>query len=118
MEAYQIAERLAHQIFLLCKTFPKNEERRLIDQVVRSSRSVCSNLAESYAKRRYPKHFTAKLTDALGENYETQTWIRFARRCKYIEDEAFEDLIAKNSSVGRLITTMIRHPKRYADKYV
>ncbi|MEM9261047.1 MAG: four helix bundle protein, partial [Bacteroidota bacterium] len=69
LEVFVLAESLAQEIFETSQTFPKEERYSLIDQIRRSSRSVCSNVAESYAKRRYPKHFIAKLSDALGENF-------------------------------------------------
>lgn len=77
--AFVQGRELATSIFRLSRTFPKEERYALTDQVMRSSHSVCANLAESFAKRRYPKHFIAKLTDAEGENYETLTWLLFAR---------------------------------------
>jgi len=88
-KAFEKSEILAHQIFLLSRQFPSEEKFSLTDQVRRSSRSVAANLAESYAKRRYVKHFISKLTDAQGENYETMTWLRTARRCEYINNEEF-----------------------------
>ena len=71
--AYQNAFKLADSIFTISRSFPKEEKFSLTDQIRRSSRSVCANLAEATAKRRYPKHFIAKLTDSAGENFETQT---------------------------------------------
>ncbi|MEM9260570.1 MAG: four helix bundle protein [Bacteroidota bacterium] len=79
----------------------------------RSSRSVCSNLAESHAKRRYPKHFTAKLTDALGENNETLAWLRFARRCQYLNNESYLSCATKNEEVGKLLSYMLRNPSKF-----
>ena len=78
LEVYQLAFRAAERIFEISKSFPKEETYSLTDQIRRSSRSVCSNLAEAFRKRRYPKSFVAKLTDSEGEAAETQTWIDFA----------------------------------------
>ncbi|MEM9929286.1 MAG: four helix bundle protein [Bacteroidota bacterium] len=89
-KAYQKSRKLANSIFLLTKTFPKEETYSLIDQIRRSSRAVGANLAESFAKRRYPKHFIAKLTDASGENYETQAWLDAAYDAGYLSDAHFE----------------------------
>lgn len=79
--AYKKGFDLVMLIFEISKNFPKEETYSLTDQVRRSSRSVCANISESYRKRRYPKHFISKLTDADGENSETSTWIDFAFEC-------------------------------------
>ena len=75
--AYQKSFELTMTIFEASKSFPKEETYALTDQIRRSSRSVCANIAEAYRKRRYPKHFISKLTDADGENSETNTWLDF-----------------------------------------
>lgn len=111
--AYSKGENLAHSIFLLSKKFPKEETYSLTDQIRRSSRSVCSNLAESHSKRRYPKHFYSKLTDALGENNETLVWLRFARLCQYIDNETYTKFADLNTEVGKLLNYMITNPKRF-----
>ncbi|MFK8162544.1 MAG: four helix bundle protein [Lewinella sp.] len=111
--AYQKAEDLAHAIFLLTNDFPKVEKYSLTDQMRRSSRSVCSNLAEGHAKRAYVKHFYAKLTDALGENNETLSWLRFARRCRYIDDDGYHKFAALNAEVGKLLSYMMNNPKKF-----
>ena len=80
------------EIFKLSKSFPKEERYSLTDQVRRSSRSVCSNLAEAWRKRRYQAAFVSKLNDAEAEAAETQTWIQFAVKCDYIASEAGRDL--------------------------
>ena len=84
--AYQKAYTLAMDIFEISKSFPKEERYSLTDQVRRSSRSVCANIAEGYRKRRYPAHFILKLTDSDAENSETQVWIDFALSSGYITD--------------------------------
>ncbi|WP_425235739.1 four helix bundle protein [Ulvibacterium sp.] len=93
--AYQKSFELAMEIFEVSKKFPKEEKYSLTDQIRRSSRSVSTNIDESYAKRRYPKHFISKLSDSNGENLETQAWLEFSRECKYIEQEKFELLFEK-----------------------
>ncbi len=83
--AYQKGFDLAMSIFEISKSFPKEELYSLTDQIRRSSRSVNANIAEAYRKRRYPKHFTSKLTDSDSENSETHTWLDFALACGYIQ---------------------------------
>jgi four helix bundle protein len=101
--AYQKAFDLALSIFEISKSFPKEETYSLTDQIRRSSRSVNANLAEAYRKRRYPKHFISKLTDADGENSETSTWLDFAFACKYISNEQHISLSNQGIEVGKLI---------------
>jgi four helix bundle protein len=91
--AYKKAFDLSMKIFEISKGFPKEETYALTDQIRRSSRSVCANISESYRKRRYPKHFISKLTDADGENSETSTWLVFAMACEYISSETHIKLI-------------------------
>lgn len=93
--------------------FPKDERFVLQDQIRRSSRSVCANLAEGYAKRRYPKHFTAKLTDAMAENYETQNWLHFALEEGYISEAVFNKYLNASEEVGRLLSYMIKNQQQY-----
>lgn len=83
-------------IFELSKKFPAEEKYSLTDQIKRSSRSVCTNIAEAYRKRRYPAHFVSKLSDADMENSETNVWIEFAIRCNYFNREQVLDLISAN----------------------
>lgn len=78
---YRKAFRLAMDIFELSKQSPKEEQYSLTDQIRRSSRSVCSSLAEGYRKRQYPKHFIAKISDARMENAETTVWLDFTLAC-------------------------------------
>ena len=86
LKVYKTAYDLAMAIYEISKKWPMEEKYSLTDQVRRSSRSVCSNLREAWAKRRYEAHFISKLTDSDGENSETDTWLDFARDCKYISD--------------------------------
>jgi four helix bundle protein len=89
--AYKKGFSLAMEIFKVSKSFPKEETYSLTDQIRRSSRSVCANIAEAYRKRRYVKHFISKLTDSDGENSETSTWLDFALECEYITKETHLD---------------------------
>ena len=112
--AYQKGFQLAMEIFHLTKDFPKSELYMLTSQMVRSSRSVCSNIGESYRKRRYPKHFISKLTDADSENGETQLWLDFAFACKYITEEKRAERQLKSEEVGKLINYMINNPEKFS----
>jgi four helix bundle protein len=85
----------------------------LTDQIRRSSRSVCANIAEAYRKRRYVKHFISKLTDSDGENSETSTWLDFALECEYITKETHLDLNDKAVEIGKLINFMINNPDKF-----
>lgn len=83
----------AMQIYELSKQWPKEERYALTDQIRRSSRAVCANIAEAWRKRRYPRHFISKLSDADAEAAETRTWLRFALHCGYLDESTFEALV-------------------------
>jgi four helix bundle protein len=119
LTVYKKAFGLAMEIFEISKDFPKEEKYSLIDQIRRSSRSVCSSVAEAYRKRRYEAHFVSKTSDADMENSETQVWLNFAFSCKYLEKSKHQDLLKKSDEVGRLLNHMIEYPEKYlknADK--
>ncbi len=99
LTVYQEAYALAMEIYELSKQWPPEERYALIDQIRRSSRSVCSNLREAWSKRRYEAHFISKLTDADGENSETDTWLDFARDCGYLSYEDHQRLTEKCRSL-------------------
>ncbi|UFH34588.1 four helix bundle protein [Flavobacterium acetivorans] len=111
--AYQKSFALAMKIFEITKLFPKDEIYSLTDQIRRSSRSVPANIAESYRKRIYPRHFHSKLTDSDAENSETQVWIEFAYKCNYISIEIHNTLISESEEVGKLINYMILNPQKF-----
>ncbi len=111
--AYQKGFSVAMDIFKLTLKFPKEERYSLTDQIRRSSRAVNANLAEALGKRRYPKHFVAKLTDASSENYETQTWLEFALECSYITPSEYNDLTERSEEVSRLLNYMTHHPEKF-----
>ena len=94
LHVYQNAMEAAMEIFRLSKSFPPEEKYSLVDQMRRSSRSVCANIAEAWRKRRYKAAFIAKLSDAESEACETQVWIEFAKRCNYINNDIMEKLDA------------------------
>ena len=113
LKAFELGFELAMDIFNISKSFPKEETYSLTDQMRRSSRSVCANIAEAYRKRRYPKHFASKLSDSDAENAETLTWIEFALACKYISEETKNKLEAKNIAIGKLLNYMINNYKKF-----
>ena len=113
--AYKKAFDLAMEIYELSKSFPLDEKYSLTDQIRRSSRSVCANIAEAYRKRRYPNHFISKLTDSDAENSETNVWLEFAFECNYITKEIYQKLSVKNIEIGKLINYMINNPGKFGD---
>lgn len=113
LKVYQLAYTLAMDIFELSKSFPKEETYSLTDQIRRSSRSVCVNIAEGYRKRRSPKHFTSKLTDSDGECAETETSLDFAKDCKYFTETLRDGLYNKYEEVGRMLGSMANNPDKF-----
>jgi four helix bundle protein len=114
LRVYQSAMDAAMKIFKLTKNYPPEERYSLVDQKRRSSRSVCTNIAEAWRKRRYKAAFIAKLSDAEGEACETQVWIEFARRCGYLSEAASKDLDATYDQIIAQIVKMINE----ADKWL
>ncbi len=114
--AYKKAFDLAMKICRLSKTFPKEETFALTSQIKRSSRSVCSNIAEGYRKRKYNAHFISKLTDADMENSETQVWLDFALACEYISQDEFNGLRNDTDEIGKLLYFMINNPEKFSIK--
>jgi len=110
---YQKAYKLAMEIFELSRGFPKEEKYSLTDQIRRSSRSVTSNLAEAWAKRRYEKSFVNKLTDSLGEEFETEVWIDYSKDCGYIQNETHENLVNEYLEVRKILIAMINNPDKW-----
>src|SRR6478672_5095826 len=110
LAVYKLAYELAMEIFELSKRFPPEEKFGLTTQIRRSSRSVCLNLREAWAKRRYEAHFIAKLTDSDGENSETDTSLDFARDCGYITPAVPERLTALCAEVGKMLGARLNNP--------
>ena len=108
LNVYREACALDLAIFERTKFWPKEEMYSLTDQIRRSSRSVGANIAEAWAKRRYPAHFTSKLTDADGELQETQHWLMRAKSYGYLDPAAFESLMQQSKQVGRRLGTMLK----------
>ena len=112
LDVYKLAFELAMEIFEISKTFPIDEKYSLTDQIRSASRSVCSNIAEGFRKRRYPKSFVSKLSDAETESTETQTGLEFYVRCKYISNKKFEKLDnSYNNVIGKLVVVMNQSEK-------
>jgi four helix bundle protein len=101
------------EIFEISKSFPKEEKYSLTDQMRRSSRSVTSCLAESWAKRRYEKSFVNKLTDSLGEENETEVWLDYSMDCKYIQKETHKRLLSEYDEVRMMLISMINNPDKW-----
>ena len=110
LTVYKRAYALAMRVFDVSKRFPHEERYALTGQIRRSSRSVCNNLREAWAKRRYPSHFVSKLTDSDGENGETDTSLDFARDCGYITKDEHRELASQCVEVGKMLGSMILNP--------
>ena len=110
---YQKAYALAMRIFEISRRFPPEERYALTGQIRRSSRSVCNNLREAWAKRWYPAHFVSKLTDCDGENAETDTSLDFSRDCGYISAAEHDELSSRCDEVGRMLGSMILKPEPF-----
>lgn len=116
LTAYKKSYILAMEVFEITKKFPKEERYALIDQVRRSSRSVCRAIGEGYRKRQYPKHFSSKMSDADMENTETQISLDFAKDCQYISPEQHKKLLSMSEEVGRMLNHMVENPENYKPK--
>ncbi|MDG2166434.1 MAG: four helix bundle protein [Opitutales bacterium] len=116
LEVYRKAFDAAMELFEASKGFPKEETYSLTDQVRRSSRSVCANLAEAWRKRRYEAAFIAKLNDCEAEAAETQTWIEFAVKCNYLERETASKLYTMYDEILGTFVGMINHPETWVLK--
>jgi four helix bundle protein len=113
LNVYKLAYELAMEIFEATKSFPAEEKFALTSQIRRSSRSVCLNLREAWAKRRYEAHFVSKLTDCDGEANETDSSLDFARDCDYISVAKHQVLVAKCTEVRRMLGGMMKKPKGF-----
>jgi four helix bundle protein len=113
LEVYGLAFEAAMRIFEVSQGFPKEERYSLTDQVRRSSRSVCANLAEAWRKRRYEAAFVSKLSDCEAEAAETQVWVEFAVRCGYVGAEVGRELYGAYDGILGKLVTMIRKPEQW-----
>ena len=116
--AYRKAFQLACDIFEVTFKYPKEEKFSLTDQIRRSSRSVCANLAEAYRKRDYLKHFLLKLTDCQGENSETLVWLDFSFHHKYITEDEYKCFEEINCEVGKLLGYMMNNPDKFGVSHI
>ena len=108
LNVYKKAHELAMEIFELSRHFPAEERFALTSQIRRSSRSICLNLREAWAKRRYEAHFVSKLTDCDGENGETDSSLDFARDCGYISPTKHAELASVSTEIGKMLSGMIK----------
>jgi four helix bundle protein len=113
LRVYENGFTTAMEIFQRTKKFPPEEKFNLTDQIRRSSRSVCTNIAEAWRKRRYKAAFIAKLSDAETEACETQVHAQFAHACGYIDgamaaewEEQYERILAQ-------MVVMINNPEQW-----
>lgn len=113
LEVYRKAFDAAMSIFEITKKFPKEETYSLTDQIRRSSRSTCANLAEAWRKRRYKAAFISKLSDAEGEAAETQVWLQFALSCGYLNHDASDSLNRSYDEILRMLVAMINRPQTW-----
>ncbi len=113
LDVYQLSRKLAKKIFEISVNFPKHETYSLTDQIRRSSRSIGAQIAEAWAKRRYEKHFISKLTDADGEQYETQHWIEIAFDSNLVTLEEMNAILLDCHSINRMLNSMINKSSQF-----
>lgn len=113
LKVYQLSYKLALDIYEATKEFPKEELFSLTDQIRRSSRSVPSNIAEAWRKRKYPKAFSNKLIDSLAEESETEVSLDFAKDFKYLPEEKYNNFLQKYDEVARMLYSMIENPEKF-----
>jgi four helix bundle protein len=113
LTVYQKAFEQAMRIFEVTKRFPKEEQYSLTDQMRRASRSVCTNIGESWRKRRYPAHFVSKLTDADAEATETMIWLDFSLSCGYLNAKDHTELCTEYDQIGKMLGSMIASPEKF-----
>jgi len=108
LEVYREAEEVAERIFQLSKRFPRDEYYSLSNQFNRASRSIGAQIAEAWARRRYPRHFVAKLSDADAEQLETRHWLHVAVNCGYVDSKEANNLAAQLDKIGRQLNVMMQ----------
>ena len=116
LKVYQVAFALVMEIFSISKGWPAEERYSLTDQVRRSSRGVCACLREAWSKRRYEAYFISNLTDADGENSETDSWLDFAKDCGYLSAADHSRLTNQAAEVGAMLGGMIKDPSSFLVK--
>jgi four helix bundle protein len=113
LDVYQRAFDAAMEIFELSRNFPRDETYSLTDQIRRSSRSICANIAEAWRKRRYPASFQSKLSDSDAEAGETQVWIEFAVKSGYLSRDRGAKLYRTYDGILATLVGMITHPETW-----
>ncbi|MBI5198736.1 MAG: four helix bundle protein [Nitrospirae bacterium] len=113
LDVYHKAFTVAMKIYEITKSFPKEEKYSLVDQIRRSSRSVCSNLAEAWRKRKYIAAFRNKLTDAMQEASETQSWLEFCLACKYIGRDIFEEIDREYEEILSMLNSVEKNAEKF-----
>ena len=108
-KAYQLALIISR----LTKNFPSDERYLSVDQIRRSSRSICANIAEAYRKRQYVKYFISKISDADGEASETVIWLDFSKDLGYITEDQYNDLINRYREIGKMLGSMLKNPEKF-----
>ena len=110
---FQKSYALALEIFEASKSFPKEEKFSLTDQIRRSSRSIPVNIAESWAKRIYPKAFMSKVSDALGEEFETEVWLNMAYDMKYLDTDTHDQFMSKYNEIRKMLISIMNNPGKF-----
>ena len=117
LKVYKLAFELQQEVFEITKSFPKEELYSLTDQIRRASRSVGANISESWQKRRYAAHFVSKLSDADGEQAESQHWLNTALHCSYISAEQNERLVQRYKKIGKMLGKMMQEPEKWCGRF-
>ena len=117
LNVYKKALELQQVIFEITKRFPKEEIYSLTDQVRRASRSIGANISEAWQKRRYQAQFLSKLSDADGEQSETQHWLQTAHSCGYISEKEHEDLTQRYKGIGSMLGKMMNNPEKWSSRF-
>ena len=116
LEVYKRRRELSREVFKFSKRFPTEEKFSLTDQLRRASRSIGAQIAEAWAKRLYPKHFISKLSDADGEQMETQHWLIEAGDCGYLDEAKSKRLLALCEEIGRMSGSMMRKAETFSSR--
>ena len=117
LEVYKRQRELSGDVFRLSKRFPTEEKFSLTDQLRRASRSIGAQIAEAWTKRLYPKHFVSKLSDADGEQVETQHWLIEAGDCGYLDEADSKRLLALCEEIGRMLGSMMRKAETFSSRH-
>ncbi|MEZ4698436.1 MAG: four helix bundle protein [Rhodothermales bacterium] len=116
LKVYNAAFDAAMLLFEMTKSWPRDERYSMIDQIRRSSRSVCANISEGWRRRHFPKHFKAKMIDADSEASETRTWLEFAQHCGYIDENQFTELNNRYDEVNKMLWSMITNSRSWTPR--